>query len=167
MEKSFGNMGGINHRTLYQEIIHIPLIIRVPNTNDGKRLQSIVESIDIFPTILHLLNIKPIEGLQGKDLFSERNSSYAIAERYYDNDVQRVIVTEKWKLIINYRKDGTHEYELYDAIQDHGELNNLVGKENYTVVVSELKDLVDAKFNYSITPLKNCTRSDDIKEDFY
>jgi arylsulfatase A-like enzyme len=56
--------GGIDHgMTLYQEMIHVPLIVRAPGMKPG-RVDSQVRTLDIFPTVLDLLGLKPGEALK-------------------------------------------------------------------------------------------------------
>jgi len=51
--------GGIDHgMTLYDEVIHVPLLIRVPGRK-GRVLKEQVRTLDIFPTLLALLDIAP------------------------------------------------------------------------------------------------------------
>ncbi|MBW1853154.1 MAG: sulfatase [Deltaproteobacteria bacterium] len=58
----------------YEEIMHVPLVVKLPQAGDtfksskkGKVINSLVESIDIMPTILDLLGIKGPK-MQGKGL---------------------------------------------------------------------------------------------------
>ena len=48
---------------LYEELIHTPLIIRLPGgRRGGNRHQAIVQTVDLLPTIVSALGLKPIEG---------------------------------------------------------------------------------------------------------
>jgi arylsulfatase A-like enzyme len=42
----------------YEELSHIPLIVRVPGVGEGKRVSSFVQSCDIAPTIIDYLGVK-------------------------------------------------------------------------------------------------------------
>ena len=49
----------------YEELVHIPLLVRMPGTGEGKRVKSFTQSCDIGPTVLdYLLPVgeEPIEG---------------------------------------------------------------------------------------------------------
>src|SRR2546428_13736028 len=53
----------------YDQVVQAPLIIRAANRlPQGKRIKTIVEEIDVLPTILDLLDIKISEGIQGHSL---------------------------------------------------------------------------------------------------
>ena len=55
---------------LYDEIIHIPLIIWWPKKLNHRIVNELVEQIDIMPTILDILGLAIPEGLQGSSLLS-------------------------------------------------------------------------------------------------
>ena len=44
--------------SLYDELIHVPLIIKLPKQKAGKVIKDQVSSIDVMPTILDLLDVK-------------------------------------------------------------------------------------------------------------
>jgi arylsulfatase A-like enzyme len=50
--EGLGDHNWWSHGILYQEQIHVPLIIRVPGLPGGTRVPSLVRSIDLMPTIL-------------------------------------------------------------------------------------------------------------------
>ena len=71
------------HHDVYDEQTHVPLIIRLPG-GDSKRAESLVQSIDITPTILDILDIPPTPGMQGEDLIPmPETDKNAFIERGY------------------------------------------------------------------------------------
>jgi arylsulfatase A-like enzyme len=56
--------------SLYQEEIHVPLIMKFPDKSGlkGRRIPSYVRSIDVVPTILNFANLKLPEHVQGASL---------------------------------------------------------------------------------------------------
>jgi arylsulfatase A-like enzyme len=63
--EEFMEHGFLGHSlSLYDEVIKVPLIIRGPGIEAGKRVRSIAGLIDIVPTVLDLLEIEPPSGLQ-------------------------------------------------------------------------------------------------------
>jgi arylsulfatase A-like enzyme len=52
----------------FQTSLKVPLIIKEPNQIETKKIQSIVELVDLFPTICDLCEIPSPEGLEGKSL---------------------------------------------------------------------------------------------------
>jgi arylsulfatase A-like enzyme len=68
-----GTHNGSHGRTgknwvLWDEISHIPLIIRHPEYGRGTRPTQFVQPIDFFPTVMELTGIDPPEGLHGRSL---------------------------------------------------------------------------------------------------
>lgn len=120
--------------SLYDELLHVPLIFVVPGMTAGNKVNSQVSTIDIAPTIISLLGLKPddqfksqIRGeslvpfLQGeigqsKNVFSETD--------YRDYTHKRSIRTiDGWKYILTMENNKS---ELYNINTDPDEKNNLV-----------------------------------------
>jgi arylsulfatase A-like enzyme len=134
--------------SLYDTLLHVPLMIRFPQRMQSPSVQEKpVQLIDIFPTLLQVLHIKPEGlGLQGANLlpdemskrldnfvFAEYNNSRAVdnIERkfgkavppnpVYLRKILKVARSDKWKFI--WGTDGTRE--LYAINKDPYETNNL------------------------------------------
>lgn len=86
---------------LYDERIHVPLIIRLPN-RPQKRTKYLAQSIDIAPTIFDMLDIIPPHNMQGESLFTElENDKYVFSER--DNRCRFLY----YIFMARYKKDET------------------------------------------------------------
>ncbi|MCZ6785163.1 MAG: sulfatase [Proteobacteria bacterium] len=58
-----------HRRTLYDEVVRVPLIFRWPNgIAGGRAVPDQVRLIDVLPTLLALARVAPGEGVQGRDL---------------------------------------------------------------------------------------------------
>ena len=57
-------------RSLFQEVIHVPLVLSCPEAlrEDGRRFSHRVRHIDIMPTILDFCGLAPPEGIAGESL---------------------------------------------------------------------------------------------------
>ena len=53
---------------LYEEVAHIPLMIRLPDSKGGERCQALVQSPDLMPTILELAGARIPETVQGRSM---------------------------------------------------------------------------------------------------
>jgi arylsulfatase A-like enzyme len=62
------NYKGHGGTHLYEDLTHIPLIIKDPSTNKGKIINYLAEQIDITPTVLEIANIPVPEWLEGYSL---------------------------------------------------------------------------------------------------
>jgi len=128
---------------LYDTTLKIPLLFNCPQViPEGVRIETQVRSVDIFPTVLDILQIDIPSFCQGTSLvpviegkkLKEIEKSYA--ETYYPLlahgwSAQESIRTDKWKYVLSPRP------ELYDLEKDFGETKNLV--EERPEIVSELK----------------------------
>lgn len=66
--EAFGEHGILNHAAmLFQEEIHIPLMMRIPGVPQ-KRITEAVSLMDITPTILSFMNIAPQDAFKGDTL---------------------------------------------------------------------------------------------------
>ena len=89
--------------------LNVPLIIRYPNKRDaGKVDNRIVSLMDLGPTVLSLLNIKPPKHFDGKAIagvFEERPRKYAFgtADRFDEStDMQRSVLDGRYVYIRNF-----------------------------------------------------------------
>jgi len=69
--ENFGEHGlAVHPLCVYDSLLHVPLIMSHPDlVPKGKRITSLVSTIDILPTLTELLNIKLDETIQGKSLY--------------------------------------------------------------------------------------------------
>lgn len=138
---------------LYDEELKVPLIISHPSL-PAKKIDKMVQSIDIFPTILDKLQIPNIDKTDGVSLmplinndedvrkysFSESGKSYFKEnKRRYIDGVKgkwRSIRTNEWKLIYipHPEKDI---FELYNIKKDPSETENLI--DSQTEIFDELR----------------------------
>lgn len=65
--EQFYEHGNTSHHGLYDELIHVPLAISMPDSN-ARSIQSLVSNIDIMPTVLDCLGIAVPEQCMGKSL---------------------------------------------------------------------------------------------------
>ena len=67
---TFGEHGLADHFLgfVYQELVHIPLIIKYPRQRHAKRSDELVSQVDVFPTVLDLVETRTASELQGRSL---------------------------------------------------------------------------------------------------
>jgi arylsulfatase A-like enzyme len=122
--------------SLYDELVHVPLVIVLPGSNEGKIVGSQVRNLDIMPTILDLLNINvdrsvknQMEGVSLVPLMrgDNLNLDAFVETDYRQYTYKRAIRTnDGWKFIYS-MENGRKE--LYNIKDDPQELNNLADKE--------------------------------------
>lgn len=71
--EEFMDHGALNHnRTLYEELIRIPLIIYKPGMSSGRVIERPASLVDVMPTVLDLLGLEKEEGLHdGRSLVAD------------------------------------------------------------------------------------------------
>ena len=117
-----------HHRTLFDEVIRIPLIIRWPGKlAAGRVIQDQVRIIDLMPTLLSLAGIDaPQSGKQGRDLSplmrgESLASEPALAELLLNDGNMRALRNNQEKLI----SYGGQRFRYYDLTADSREQNPL------------------------------------------
>jgi arylsulfatase A-like enzyme len=115
----------LKHVDLYDEIIHIPLIIKSPRISFKKIIENQVQSIDIMPTILDLVGISIPATVQGRSLLplinEPENTSFPV---YSEKEDAVSIRINEFKFI--WRDSGRHE--LYNLANDPKEKINLIDR---------------------------------------
>lgn len=115
----------------YEEIIRVPAFIRAPKSAGIRagRVNGIVESIDLLPTLYDLCGVPIGEGVQGKSMFnrsgsleSQRGSVIVEDFHVHCNTNCTTLVTEEWKYT---RFEGESWGDLYNLKEDPKEHNNL------------------------------------------
>ncbi|RMF94771.1 MAG: tetratricopeptide repeat protein [Candidatus Schekmanbacteria bacterium] len=133
--ESLGEHGEQTHGIfIYDGTIHVPLIIRDPTSSiRGKKIDTQVRLVDIFPTVLELMGIDykgetdgvSVAGFfEGKEV--DENPSYCEAEipkSFYWNALKGIRF-DGWKYIFGKNK------ELYNLKDDPSERINLIEKES-------------------------------------
>lgn len=149
--EEFADHGGLSHgQTLYQEQLHVPLIVRFPKGRfAGTAMTSVVRQIDVAPTILDLAGAIGESGHEGSSLVElieqadpDRRSPPAIAMlRWLNRDLISVrLGSMKW--IHNMTRDRLRPtFELYDISVDPAERENLYLRRS--VVAGYLRSQLD------------------------
>ena len=131
--EEFKEHGQIGHqRSVYHELMHIPLIIRLPGSSPpAGRITSRVESIDIMPTVLDFLGLVVDAPLQGKSLtglLSEKEAAGGKETSFGELNelaVKRTLYSGNYQYIYNVDEETE---ELYDLKRDLREEENLASQ---------------------------------------
>ena len=113
---------------LFQGLINIPFIMKIPNGLKNKVCSSLVSSIDIPETILELARLPIPDFMKGKSMVpilrnpDEKINDDILVEMddEYINEKTRTLITDKWRITI-FREYG----ELFNLKEDPDEMNNL------------------------------------------
>ena len=126
--------------SLFEESLHSPLIISYPGIpKPGVPTNSIVETLDVFPTVCDLASLEKPDFLHGVSLVPILKNPDAPghpAVAYSRN--KRTIRTDTHRLIT-----GKNHLELYDHTSPHGETKNIAAGNQ--ALVEELTKLLESK----------------------
>lgn len=129
----------------YQTSLKIPLLIKYPNQKKQKRINTVVELLDIYPTLCDLSNIKKPKHLQGKSLLSINNSDpknlYGYSKYLHGETITSI--NKSYTEWIN-KENSIITNMMYDLIIDPEENNNIsVIKENKPQIIN-FQSLLDS-----------------------
>ncbi|MEW6738218.1 MAG: sulfatase, partial [Acidobacteriota bacterium] len=138
--------------TLYEEDIHVPMIVRGPSVAAGRVVEELAGNLDLAPTFAELAGIKTPDFIDGRSLLPLlKNASHSIArwrevfllERYFPVENQsRGLHTRVYK----YLEYTNGERELYNLKKDPAELNNIYQQADKTLI-SELSSYLKKMSN--------------------
>jgi arylsulfatase A-like enzyme len=156
--------GGHTGPGLYEEIIHVPLIIKLPGQSAGRRSEMLAEQVDIAPTIAEIAGLTPPGSWEGRSLLGACAATDAalnepqkpVFSMNFEQNPRRAalatgsvaVIEGRWKLVhymgrLHYPLMPKLHDELYDLAADPGERRNLAPGEPQEV--AHLRGLIDAQ----------------------
>lgn len=151
-----GEHGMVDKRTMHEPSIRIPLVVRYPAlapADQPKRVQQLVLTVDMAPSILDLCGVAAPQKLHGrswKKLVQSSDPNWRHSFLYHYNYEKqfpytpniRGVRTDDWKYSHYPHGDGKpdrHLSELYDLKNDPEERTNLAADPKYSDKLAELK----------------------------
>lgn len=130
----------------YEELFHVPAIVRIPGVKSNNEIEALTSSIDLLPTILEACNIKFPAGIDGESLmpllkdeaYNRRESVFA--EVHLQNHAGKVIMNRnsRYKYVYHWLTNDVDE--LYDLQEDPGELINLFAKDSHQEISMQMRE---------------------------
>lgn len=158
--ESFGRRNFLGHIvSVYQDQIHVPLIIKYPNTNQAATFQDLVSVVDLMPTVLDVLGYPTSGNLHGSSLLKHSSESArpVIAESYQGSylwnlhprfhRIERAIFSGPYKFIVS----TAGKQEIYDLSEDPNENIDLYETGN------QISKKLEAKLNKWIKSAESVT----------
>jgi uncharacterized sulfatase len=130
-----------NKNTLFERSCRAPLIIAAPGAKRGAICRSLVEFVDLYPTVADLCGLTPPHALAGKSLgplltnpdASVKDAAFTLVTR--GANFGRSIRTERWR----FTEWSSSELELYDHASDPEETHNLAAQPTHRALIAEMK----------------------------
>ena len=139
--EEFWEHGSVLHsHTLYQELLWVPLVIRLPDDRfGGRRIARPVRLLDVAPTLLDLLDLPVANSHQGTSLMHVVTSKEAGEPPVIVSEISalRSVLQWPWKVITE-RESGA--MEMYHLDNDPGERRDL-GVENRNAAIELYRQL--------------------------
>ena len=130
-----------NKHTLFERACRVPFIVAAPGAKGGQVCRSLIEAVDIYPTIADYCGVKAPHALAGESLRpllenpagKGRDAAFTLVlrGRHYGQTVR----TERWRYI--QWTDGNAE--LYDELADPEETHDVASDPKNAALIEELK----------------------------
>jgi len=142
-----GEHGLWHKRSLFEESARVPMIIRAPGMPaPGRRSTSLVELLDLYPTVCEFAGLPVPEGLDGKSLRPILDDPQQTIRDAAFTQARRGAKAENWGRSLKtarYRctewDEGKNGIELYDHETDPREYTNLATDPHYATILAELR----------------------------
>ena len=134
--------------TNFEESLKSPLIVSVPSLENGKKSETLVEFIDIYPTLCELSGLPIPEHNDGKSfvpLLKNPDAKWkeAVYSRFRDGES---VKTDRYRYTEWRDKNGdVYARMMYDHVADPRENNNIVMLPENEQLVKELSELLNSK----------------------
>lgn len=172
--EEFQEHGSVHHvRTLMEEVLRVPLLLKPPGGRPGwmrPRIGERVRNLDVAPTILELSGVEPPPTFEGRSLVEllgsegEGREIFAHTQRYESDKASLHVGDEK---LIHQFTEGRERVALFDLAEDPAERENLaaVRWERTQALVRELSDAMASMLGRTAPRPENAPElSDEVKE---
>jgi len=152
---SFGEHGLIDKRHAYEESMKVPFLAWAPGlVKANQPMESMIQNIDVAPTVLDLAGAKIPAHFQGHSIVplfdgtAPSNWRDRIYYEYYweytypQTPTVHAVRTDKYKYIRYHGVWDTNE--LYDLENDPDEMNNLIAESEHQEMIKGLRSELDA-----------------------
>jgi arylsulfatase A-like enzyme len=133
-----GSHGLTGKQNMYEHTIGVPLLMSGPGLRGRAKINAPCYLRDLFPTVCELCDLdapKEIDGRSLKTVLEGGTGPHEFVVGYFQ-DVQRMIRTDRWKLI---RYPKIDREQLFDLQSDPDELHDLIDQSEHQAVAVKLR----------------------------
>jgi len=138
-------------QTLFEESLHIPLIVCVPGKRAGV-CNALIELVDLYPTLAEICGLPAPKGMEGSSFAALLDNPNLPWKRAVFSQVKREggreVETDRYR----YNNWGADGEELYDHATDPKEYTNLATNPQYTTVLSQMRAILADGWTKSLPP---------------
>jgi arylsulfatase A-like enzyme len=126
----------LHGNSLFDEEVHVPLIVRHPLMEKQIRVPSTVSLMDLYPTLVTLVGGTPPANLQAESLATDQGSVAIESDRPVFADLEHgtadigkwstTMVQGQYKVMVDAKQP--ERIKVYDRVRDPGEVGELLGK---------------------------------------
>ena len=108
--EEFFEHGKVGHgHSLFQELLHVPLVVRFPGLPAARRVPQYVNLVDVAPTIVDILNLGPAANAKGAAFEGNSLLPFLLGQRtagpvatFSNHQGERMaVLAASWKLVMN------------------------------------------------------------------
>jgi arylsulfatase A-like enzyme len=140
--EEFMEHGGLQHGTrMYEEALHVPLLVRLPSGSGAGRRGEVVRLLDVAPSLLEWLGLARPEHMQGESLLpllAGGGRSRPVYAEEIAGGLQSLRIGD-----LKYLRHG-HSEAIYDLGADPGELQNRVTPDDAYAWRSRVSRILEA-----------------------
>ena len=139
-----GSHGLRGKQNMYEHTLGVPLVLSGPGIPRGQRRDAQCYLRDLYPTICELSGIQTPKDIDGRSLAPVLRDARALIHPCvfgYFRDVQRMIRTDRWKLIYY---PQIPKYQLFDVAHDPDELRDESTAQQFASVRGDLRARLEA-----------------------
>ncbi|HQN00353.1 MAG TPA: sulfatase-like hydrolase/transferase, partial [Candidatus Hydrogenedentes bacterium] len=151
-EEFFDHKGWWHGQTLYEELLRVPLLIKLPQSvQGGTANENMARLIDLAPTMLHLAGLPAGSAMSGRPLcdasgaFTNADIAYSYAHNDFEGNLQQG-VRSRDRALIQANEDnprGVAPVELYDMVTDPAQQRNLAKLPERQDELTKLKEIIN------------------------
>lgn len=133
-------------KNMHEEVVRVPMVISAPGYEAG-RTQSIVELVDLYPTLVDLLQIpvpKDLDGVSLTEILDDPSKSVRQSALSVDRNKKSWDYADRGDRY-SYMRYADGSEELYDMQSDPGQFTNLIDVPDHSATLKMVRDRLDAK----------------------
>jgi arylsulfatase A-like enzyme len=137
-----GDHGLLHKSVFYESALRVPLTVRWPGRiGSGGRCDSLVETVDVFPTLLEAVGAEPSQRCLGRSLWPCLRDPRAAVRNAAFSEIEdtTMIRTTRYKYALDSSGAG---YMLFDLERDPRERENLIGSTGTEGIEREMRERI-------------------------